>query len=145
MDIIKIDKTIWEVIENPEKFEVEVCGTSLDIIKDISKKLYDLQKNIEHRIMTEMEEQEASKLNFLDTSGNQKVLTLKPGPMKQGVDNAEDVIRESGFDPNQLGDYHYKLMPWSKMKEMQKLGGDIKNLVEKLYVRGKRSLTIGNK
>jgi len=145
MDIIEIDKTIWDAIENPEKHEIEVCSTSLDILKDVSKHLYGLQKNIEARIMDEMEKEEATKLNFLNTKGDRKVLTLKPGPMKQGVENAEDVIKEEGFDPNEFGSYVYKLTSWSEMKEMQKLGGEVKNLVEKLYVRGKKTLTIGDK
>ena len=142
---MKIDETIWDVIKNPDKYEVEVCATSLNVLKDVGKYLYELQKNVEYRIMEDMIKEDATKLNFMSPAGESKVLTLKPGPMKQTVDNAEDVIRDNGFDPNQLGDYHYKLYPWSKMKEMQKLGGDIKNLIDKLYVRGKRSLSIGDR
>ena len=144
-DLIKIDQTIWDVVENPEKYEIEICATSLDVLKNVGKQLYNLQKNVEIRIMEEMIKDDATKLNFMDVAGESKVLTLKPGPMKQTVDNAEDVIKDNDFDPNQLGDYQYKLFPWSKMKEMQKLGGAVKDLIDKLYVRGKRSLSIGDK
>ena len=145
MSIIKIDKTMWDVIEHPENYEVEVCATSLDLIKDISRKLYDMQKNVEYRIMMDMEKDDATKLQYLNVAGEPKVVTLKPGAMKMSVDNAEEVIREHGFDPNELGGYHYKLLPWSKMKEMRKLGGGIKELIDKLYIRGKKTLSIGDK
>lgn len=143
MNILKISKSLQDVIENPEDYEIEICATSLGLLKDINRKLYEYQKNLEARIIQEMEKDEATKLKYVNTIGEEMILTLKPGSMKQAVDNADEVIREHGFDPNEFGDYQYKLLTWSKLKNAEKLGGEIKKLINKLYVRGKKTLVIG--
>lgn len=145
MDLITIDKTMLDVIEHPENYEVDVCAAAFGLLKDISRKVYDLQKNVEYRIIMDMEKDEATKLNYINAVGENKVITLKDGPMKQAVDNAEEVIQEAGFDPKQFGDYMFKVMPWGKLKNMRKLGGEIKELIDKLYVRGKKTITIGDR
>lgn len=142
-EVIKIDKTMWDVIENPGDYEIEICATAYTLIKDINRKLYEVQKNVEARILTEMHMDDASKLNYVDVAGDVKVMTVKQGAMKLAITNPEEMIKDAGFDPNQLGSYVFKLLPWSKLKETRKLGGAIKDLIDKLYIRGKQSLTIG--
>ena len=142
-EIIKIDKTMWDVIENPGEYEIEICATAYTLIKDINRKLYEVQKNVEARILSEMHTDDASKLHYVNIAGDAQTLTIKQGAMKLTVTNPEEMIKDAGFDPNQLGSYVFKLLPWSKLKETRKLGGAIKELIDKLYVRGKQSLTIG--
>lgn len=145
MELIKIDKTMLDVIEHPENYEIETCATAYGLLKDISRKIYDAQKNVEYRIIMEMEKDEATKLAYKNSVGELKVVTLKEGSMKLAVTNAEEVIKDAGYDVNQFGNYEYKLLPWSKLKEMRKLGGRVKELIDKLYVRGKKTLTIGDR
>ena len=144
MDLIKIDETLLDVIKNPENYEIEICATSYDLLKDMAKQIRELQKGVEIRIMSEMIEDEATKLKFVSIDGTSKVATLSDGPMK-AVDNSFEVIRESGFDPDKFGNFEYKLLSWSKLKETRKLGGAVKDLIDKLYVRGRKTIKLESK
>ncbi len=133
---------ISEIIKNPDNYDVELCGTVFDLIKDMSRQLYEAQKRIEGRILTEMEHDEATKLRYINVSGEEKTITVKEGSLKEGTKDPEQVIKDNGYDPNQFGSYVFKLNSWSKLKEKRKLGGDLKALIDLLFTRGKKSLTI---
>ena len=55
MELITIDQTMLDVIEHPENYEVDVCAAAFGLLKDISRKVYDLQKNVEYRIIMDMD------------------------------------------------------------------------------------------
>lgn len=64
----------------------------------MGRQLYEAQKRIEGRIVTEMEKDEATKMKYNDVKGEEKTITLKEGTLKQAVKEPEAIIKENGFE-----------------------------------------------
>lgn len=138
--------SIMDVVNNPADYPADFCSAVLDVIKEMSSQLNDSRDKIKNRIIKEMREDDATKLHFRSNSGRSKVITKNPGKRdcKLKSDQVEQTIEDKGFDPHQLGSYEYKLKSWSKLKEVRKQGGDIKDLIDSLYVQGDDWLKISD-
>jgi hypothetical protein len=146
-DIEKLDTKmaslhVSDIIMCPTEYPIELCGAVYEILKNMSGQIYESMKRIEGRIIGEMEVDNATKLKYINIANEERTITLKEGARKVSVKEPEAMIKNSGFDPNQLGTYEYKLKNWSELKEQIKFGGELKNLIESLYSKGNKSLSI---
>ena len=140
VDIKDVLKNIKNYLDNPE-----IISACLDVLSTMLKQVKEAKMLLEGNIIKKMESDNATKLNFIDTSGNSKNIVLSVQPPKCNLKSTgiEKKIKANGFDPCQLGQYEYKLMNWSVAKELRKQGGEIQILIDDLYVKSdKKSLKI---
>jgi len=84
----------------------------------------------------------ATKIIFKDTHGEDHTLTLKSAPKKvnPNIKNVEQFVIDNGF-PNLI---ETKIVPisWSECKELRKQGGQIQTVIDQLYVEGVQTVEI---
>ena len=136
--------TLQEIGTNPNTYPEEVVAAAFDTIKQFESVLKEYKQNISANMIARMNKDNATKIIFLDTKGNQRTLTLKKGSMKLNPDikDYDKYIEKAGFIPESLGKMIFQPFPWKDMKEMRKQGGDIQVLIDEIYKEGTPSLTI---
>ena len=141
------DIDINDIVKCPDNYPTELKSVVLENLKIYSRQLYGHIQNLSGNLMKEMKTDEATKIQYINQKNETMFVTLKNGSYecKFKPDEIERIIKDAGFDPIELGEYVYQLHSWSALKSKVKLGGAIKDLIEKLYLRGKKSLSIGDK
>ena len=136
--------TLAEIGTNPNTYPEEVVAAGFEVIKDMEAQLKFYKQNITANIISRMSHDNATKLKFINTRGEERTLTLKKGSMKLNPDIKDPAlfITRAGFDPSMLGELVYQVHPWNKIKEIRKQGGDIQILCDELYKEGQPGLTI---
>lgn len=136
--------TLQEIGTNPNTYPEEVVAAAFETIKQFESVLKEYKQNISANMIARMNKDNATKIIFLDTKGNQRTLTLKKGSMKLNPDikDYDKYIEKAGFIPESLGKMIFQPFPWKDMKEMRKQGGDIQVLIDEIYKEGTPSLTI---
>lgn len=145
--IVRDNLTLTDIASNPEAYPEEVVAAGLDVIKFFKSALRDYEQNLSGNIIRRMQHDNATKLPFIDTRGQEKILTIKKGSMKpnSGIKNFEEYIIKSGFAPEQLGEYKFTIFSWKDIKEIRKQGGDVQLLCDELYKEGQSSIVIEEK
>lgn len=138
------ESDIKSIIMNPHEFEIEICGTAYDVLSEMIAQLKSMQIAMKSRIINEMETEEATKLHYLNTDGEQKTITLKnPTPKCDlKIEEIKKIIEENNFDISQFGSMEYKLCSWSDAKKMRKTGGTMKKIIDKLFTSKNKYLII---
>ena len=131
---------IQDIIQKPNDFPEEVVAVSLDAIRRIRSKLYEPQVLLENNLITRMEKDNSTKL-LLKDGDNERVGTLKSGKMECKEKDVDITYKDAGFDPLEIGKYIFK-PEWSKAKEARKYGGSKKEIIEKVFKEGKKSIEI---
>lgn len=136
--------TLQEIGTNPNTYPEEVVAAAFDTIKQFESVLKEYKQNISANMIARMNKDNATKIIFLDTKGNQRTLTLKKGSMKLNPDikDYDKYIEKAGFIPESLGKMIFQPFPWKEMKETHKQGGDIQVLIDEIYKEGTPSLTV---
>ena len=136
--------TLAEVGSNPNTYPEEVVAASLKLVKDMEAQLREYKQNMQANMIRRMESDNATKLKFIDVQGNESILTLKKGSMKPNpaIKDPETFIRQNGFDPGQLGQYGFILLPWKEIKEIRKQGGNLQIICDELYKESAPSLVV---
>ncbi len=136
--------TLNEVGLNPNAYPEEVAAAGFDVVKEIEAQLKIYKQNIGASLMNRMNNDNATKLLFVDVKGNQKTLTLKKGSMKlnSSIKNYEEYIKKSGYMPEMLGEYLFEPFSWGKIKEIRKQGGELQVLCDEIYQEGNPSIEI---
>ena len=141
------DIDINDIVKCPDNYPTELKSVVLENLKIYSRQLYGHIQNLTISLMKEMEVDEATKIQYINQKNETMFVTLKNGSYecKLKPDEIERIIKDAGFDPIEFGEYSFKLDTWSQLKSKVKLGGAVKDLIEKLYTRGKKSLSVGDK
>jgi len=136
-----------DIVKCPDNYPTELKSVVLENLKLYSRQLYGHIQNLNFNLIKEMEIDEATKIQYINQNDETMFITLKNGSYecKLKPDEVERIIKDAGFDPIEFGEYSFKLYPWSQLKSKVKLGGAVKDLIEKLYLRGKKSLSISDK
>ena len=102
------------------------------------------EENMTANIIRRMDNDNATKLKFINTKGEEKTLTLKKGSMKLNKDikDYDKYIEKAGYVPEMLGKMIFQPFPWKEMKEIRKQGGELQVLVDEIYKEGQPSLTV---
>ena len=136
--------TLAEIGTNPNTYPEEVVAAGFDVIKNIETQLKIYKQNMTANMIHRMSQDNATKIKFINTHGEEKTLTLKKGSTKLNPDIKEPqvYITRAGFEPSMLGELVYQVHPWKVLKEVRKQGGDIQLLIDELYKEGQPSLVI---
>ncbi len=140
MEIAKINDIIVysDVTKNPDDYQDEVVAVATDALKVLSAQIREAQTKLNNNLIQRMEKSGATKLPYVDSSGDYKEKTLYNGKISPD-DTFEQEWTDAGFDPNEVGKYEYK-PSWSKAKKSMKVGGDKKKIIEKHFREGKKYL-----
>ena len=136
--------TLQEIGTNPNTYPEEVVAAAFETIKQFESVLKEYKQNISANMIARMNKDNATKIIFLDTKGNQRTLTLKKGSMKLNPDikDYDKYIEKAGFIPESLGKMIFQPFPWKDMKEIRKQGGELQVLVDEIYKEGNPTLVI---
>ena len=136
--------TLHELGNNPNTYPEEVVAAGLDVIKNMEAQLREYKQNMTANMIARMNNDNATKLKFINTRGEERTLTLKKGSMKLNTDikDYDKYIEKAGFVPEMLGKMIFQPFPWKEMKEIRKQGGELQVLVDELYKEGQPSLTV---
>lgn len=147
MDIAKYtveNVTLEDIGNDPNTYPEEVIGAALDVMINMERRIRELKGNMTANILARMQKDNATKLLFCDTKGEEKTLTIKNATPKlnPAIKDVEAFIVKSGFAPAMLGEVKFVPYGWSVMKEKRKQGADIQLLIDELYVAGNPSIEI---
>ncbi|GEM_PF-3226074 len=136
--------TLDDLGSAPNDYPEEAVAAGFDVIRQMEGKLKEYKQNITGNLLRRMDQDNATKLIFLDVKGNKKTLTVKKGAMKlnSAIKNPEEYIKKSGFEPEMLGSYKFVPFTWGEIKEVRKQGGELQVLCDELYKEGQPSLTV---
>lgn len=133
------DISIEDIVKHPDNYPDELIGVSIDALKRIKKDIYEAMLILENHLVNKMTEDEATKMMFKDIDGNPQIITIKAGKTECKEKNADLIYKKAGFDPLEIGTFKFK-PSWSKAKEARKFGGYKKEIIDQLFVEGKRGL-----
>ena len=131
---------LQDIIKKPNDYPEEIVAISFDTIKRIRSQLYEMQFILENNLVTRMEKDKSTKL-LLKDGEVERIATLKAGKMECKDKDADNTYANAGFDPLEIGKYVFKPV-WSQAKEAMKFGGEKKEIIEKLFKEGKKSIEI---
>ena len=136
--------TLKEIGTNPDAYQEEVVCAALDTMQNVERTLKFFKQNIIANIHRRMQQNNATKIIFINEKREKKTATLKAATPKLNpvIRNPEEYIRLSGFEPGQLGEYKYTPYSWGKIKEIRKLGGELQVLCDELYAPGQPGIDI---
>ena len=136
--------TLTELGNNPNNFPEEVVAAGFDVIKEVEAQLRIYKQNMTANMIHRMTKDNATKLKFINTKGEERTLTLKKGSMKLNTDikDYDKYIEKAGFVFEMLGRMIFQPLPWKEMKEIRKQGGELQVLVDEIYKEGQPSLTV---
>jgi len=137
---LQIQSNFQEILERPDDFPEGVVAAGLDSIKKLASQIFEAKKRLEGNLIRRMVFDDATKLSFIDADGVAQDLTLSKGTMKADK-SLEGFYMGAGFDPNEIGDYVFRAS-WSKAKQAMKYGGAKKEIIEKYFIEGSKSLKV---
>jgi|GEM_PF-1537982 len=145
-EMLRVERTIQgldidDVICNPSAYEPEIVLAVIDSANDIARQVREVKMRLEGDILIRMKKEGATKWTFKDINGEERRATLKKGPMKCELKEADENYRMFGFDPLEIGEYVFK-PSWSKAKEARKVGGEKQQIIDTMFVEGKESIFI---
>jgi hypothetical protein len=144
MELTTIDNnlTLLDIANNPAAFQPEVKAAALSTLKQMKAQIREIEIAISGNVIQEMILENATKIMFKDTHGEDHTLTLKSAPKKvnPNIKNVEQFVIDNGF-PNLI---ETKIVPisWSECKELRKQGGQIQSVIDQLYVEGVQTVEI---
>ncbi|MFA5423950.1 MAG: hypothetical protein WC374_08850 [Phycisphaerae bacterium] len=137
-------QTLQDVAMNPDNYPEEIVAAYMDAVNMVNQQLREAKIQLEANILKRMTNDNATKMIFKSIDGCELVATRKKGAVKCEARDADEVMKQHGFQPGMIGDY--KFVPsWSKAKEASKLGGDIQVLIDDMFKEQKESITITEK
>jgi hypothetical protein len=131
---------IIDIAMRPDMYPDEAKGMALDEIKKVYNQISQFKMMLEGHIINKMKMENASKLVFIGTDGNEKIMKLKKGSMTPDK-NAENKYKNAGFEPLEIGEFVFK-PSWVKAKEARKFGGEKQTIIDEIFQEGKPSLII---
>jgi len=136
--------TLESIGNNPNQYPEEVIGAALEVMINMERRIREIKGNMTVNIIARMQKDNATKLLFCNTRGEERTLTIKsPTPkLNANIKNYEAFILKSGFAPEQLGEIKFVPYGWGVMKEKRKQLADIQLLIDELYVAGNPSIEI---
>ncbi len=145
-DLLSIDfgikgQTLKDVIMRPDNYPVEIVAAYMDAILAVSAQIREARIILEAHLLNKMAVEGATKLLFKSIDGRAMIATRKNGPVKCEIKNADEVIKDAGFDPLIIGNYKFD-PSWTKAKEIRKLGGDIQKIVDELFIKKNDTISI---
>jgi hypothetical protein len=139
---IENNLTLLDIAKNPAAYQPEVKAAALSTLKQMKAQIRDIEIMIASNVIHEMVQENATKILFKDTAGEDHTLTLKSAPKKlnPGIKTVEEFAIENGF-PNLI---ETKVIPvsWSECKELRKQGGKIQEVIDRLYIEGSPTVEI---
>lgn len=136
--------TLATIGSDPNTYPEEVVCAALDTLTEMERVLRLYKQNITANLLNRMRHDNATKIQFIDTKGAERMATMKLGTKKlnPAIKDPEEFIRQSGFQPEQFGEYKYVPAGWSVFKEKRKLGGDVQLLCDEMYIEGTPGIEI---
>ena len=128
------------IAQNAHNLPEEIIAAALEYGKTKASQLRDLNQLMEIRLSEKMKAENATKLVFKNTAGQEMIATLKTGSVKCDSKDPDIIYQEQGFDPLEIGEYVFK-PSWSKAKEHRKLGGQKQIVIDNLFKPGKDTIT----
>ena len=132
--------SLRDIVADPNTPD-EVCAAAVTVLDDMARQIREAKALIAGRLTAHMESENATKLKFRGPNGDDLVVTLKPGPTKCEAKNADEIYKQHGFDPLEIGTFEFHPL-WSKAKEARKLGGEKQLVIDELFKSGKPSIEI---
>lgn len=140
--IVKGTLTLQEIASYPADFPAEVKAAGLETIKMLKQQLRDMEISISSNVISEMIQDNATKIVFINSRGEDKTLTLKSAPKKlnPNIKDFDEYLLTKGF--RNLGEMKFVPLSWSACKELRKQGGPIQEVIDYIYVDGQQSVEI---
>ena len=66
-EIIKMSQEIMEVVRHPYNYKIELCAKALDVLKITLCRLQDMEKDVEVRIIEQLQENKSTEVQFKST------------------------------------------------------------------------------
>lgn len=134
-NITLIPKDINDIIENPSNYPIEAVGAAIDVIKRLSKKVWEKEREMTAYIIGKMQEDNSTKLPIKGVDGVDKMITLVEATPKCEIKHAALQYCDAGFDVNEIGEYVFK-PSWTRAKSARKFGGEKQAIIDRLFTRG---------
>ena len=136
--------TLATIGSDPNTYPEEVVCAALSTIQEMERVLRLYKQNITANLLRRMEHDNATKIQFIDTTGAARIATMKAGTKKlnSAIKDPEEYIKSQGFDPMQFGEYKFVPAGWSVFKEKRKLGGNVQLMCDELYIEGTPGIDI---
>ena len=135
----KIEYDLEFIAKNVRNLPEEVVCAALEYGKTKASQLREINTLLEGVIVEKMKADNATKMIFKNTSGQEMIATLKTGSVKCDSKDPDIIYQEQGFDPLEIGEYIFK-PSWSKAKEARKLGGNKQIVIDNLFKPGKDTI-----
>ncbi len=139
MEIAKINE-IQQLASIAADLPEEVLGVSLDQLDQAIKVLKEYKMTFEYHLIQKMEADEATKMKFINHEKTECLATLSNGA-RIATKDARELYKQSGYDPEEIGDMVFK-PSLKKANEAAKLGKQKKDIIEKIFKPGKKSIKI---
>jgi len=136
----KIEYDLEFIAKNVRNLPEEVVCAALEYGKTKASQLREINTLLEGVIVEKMKADNATKMIFKNTSGQEMIATLKTGSVKCDSKDPDIIYQEQGFDPLEIGEYIFK-PSWSKAKEARKLGRNKQIVIDNLFKPGKDTIT----
>ena len=136
--------TLRDMASNPTQYNDETLAAGIEVIKRIEAQTREMKAAISAVLIGKMQEDNATKLLFLDVDGAERTATLKTPPkeINKKIGDVSLFVEQNGFKPEMFGNYEYVPHKWSVIKELRKQGGNVQLVCDELYVDGKPSIDI---
>ena len=136
--------TLANIGSDPNTYPEEVVCAAMDTIIEMERVLRLYKQNMTANILKRMAHDNATKIQFISTTGAERTATMKPGTKKlnPAIKDPEEFIKQAGFPAEQFGEYKFVPAGWSVFKEKRKLGGDVQLMCDELYVEGTPGIEI---
>ena len=136
--------TLATIGSDPNTYPEEVVCAAMDTIIEMERVLRMYKQNMTANLIGRMRKDNATKIQFISTTGAERIATLKAGTKKlnPAIKDTEEYIKSQGFDPMQFGEYKFVPAGWSVFKEKRKLGGNVQLMCDELYIEGTPGIDI---
>ena len=136
----KIEYDLEFIAKNVRNLPEEVVCAALEYGKTKASQIREINTLLEGVIIEKMKADNATKMVFKNTAGQEMIATLKTGSVKCDAKDPDITYQEQGFDPLEIGEYVFK-PSWSRAKEARKLGGNKQIAIDNLFKPGKDTIT----
>jgi hypothetical protein len=112
----------------------EVRMVSLEIMKHMRSRLWEIVGYVEARIVESMLKDDTKKISYRDSEGKSKEAMIKAKTPKctRKDEEAMAIYESNGFDRHDIGDDVF-LVSWAKAKKAMDYSGDKKRVIESLF------------
>ena len=76
IELGKMSQEMMDILRHPYRYKIEVCAKALDVLKITLIRLQDMEKDVEVRIIEELQDNKSTELQFENLKGEKKVLKI---------------------------------------------------------------------